>query len=129
MCQRHFTTRRNTYLQGVGERTLYWDKKKQLKHILNDMADQLIAVDYNTYQWPTTGITSIPSPLRKVEILHSGMLITSWLDQVIKETRHAGALKASVLKQTGYTTCTFDKVDFTAHKQAFTGTNSWSVSN
>jgi hypothetical protein len=86
------------------------------------MADQL-ATDYNTFQRPITGITPIPSPISEVELLHNGMIITSWLSYIIKEARHAGALKACVLKHTGWNNNTFQKVDFTAHKQAFTSHN------
>jgi hypothetical protein len=96
----------------------YTGKNKELKHILNDMADQL-ATDYNTFQRPLTGVTPSPSPISEVELLHNGMIITSRLHHIIKEARHDGALKACVLKQTGWNNNTFQKVDFTAHKQAF----------
>jgi hypothetical protein len=96
----------------------YTGKNKELKHILNDMADQL-ATDYNTFQRPLTGVTPIPSPISEVELLHNGMIITSRLHHIIKEAHHAGALKACVLKQAGWDNNTFQKVDFTAHKQAF----------
>jgi hypothetical protein len=100
----------------------YTGKKKALKHILNDMADQL-ATDYNSFQRPINGTMSIPSPISKVELLHRGMIITSRLPYLIKEARHTDALKACVLKQTGWNDNIFQKVDFLAHKQAFTSHN------
>ncbi len=99
----------------------YTGKEKQLKHILNDMADQL-AVDHNTYQ-RQAGIKFFPSPLSEVKLLHNGMPITSRYAQVIKDARHTDALKSSIFKQTGWTPHAFSKVDFTAHKAAFVSHN------
>lgn len=100
----------------------YTGKKKELKHILNDMADQL-ATDHNSVQRPINGTISIPSPISEVELLQKGMIITSRLPYLIKEARHTDALKACVLKQTGWNNNIFQKVDFLAHKLAFTSHN------
>jgi hypothetical protein len=96
----------------------YEGKQKQLKHLLNDMADHL-AVNYNTYHRKSNITLPIPSPLSEVELLQGGAIITSRLPHVIKEAHHADNLRAAILEHTGWMQSTLDLVDFEAHKQAY----------
>jgi hypothetical protein len=89
-----------------------------LKHILNDLADHL-AVEHNTAHRPAGSTPPVASPLSEVEILHGNAIITSHLDQVIKEAGHSDALRNTILKQTGWAPGIMNNVDFVAHKQAF----------
>jgi hypothetical protein len=96
----------------------YVGEQKQLKHLLNNMADKL-AVDYNMYHCHTSTMLPVPSPLSEIELLHGGAIITSRMTQVIKEARHADNLCTAILDQTGWTQRTLELVDFECHKQAY----------
>lgn len=63
------------------------------------------------------------SPMSEVELLSNNSVITSRLPQLVKAAQHTNAIIDNILKQTGWSLGTFNKVNWEAHKLAITKHN------
>jgi ribonuclease HI len=97
----------------------HYKGKKEISHKLNDAADKL-ARDFNSTIRPQAKSPPPIPPMFEVELLHQNQVITSRLGQVISTALHEAKLGAYIRNKASWSEDTFNRVNWVAHKQAFT---------
>jgi len=95
----------------------HYKGEKQLKHQLNDMADELAVAFNSRRRSPAT--CNVYSPLSEAELLLDSKPITSQLRKIILAVSHAPDLKQHIIKSSKWEESTFQLVDWGAHKRAY----------
>jgi ribonuclease HI len=98
---------------------------RQLKHDLNDLADNL-AGDYNFLKRARAHHPPIVPPLYEAELIHENHIVTSKLQQIVVSSLHTKPLLQYIAKSANWEQSILEKIDWAAHKRAihqFTGTS------
>jgi hypothetical protein len=79
-----------------------------------------MVVQQNSTRQTPSASPPIICPMSEVEILHNNHIITSRLPHLIKKFRHTNDIQQAILRQTKWDLTSFNKVDWSGHKAAFT---------
>ncbi len=99
----------------------YIGKNRQLQHTLNDLVEKLATdqlgahcTKFYTLRCPST------YPCDKVRLKYDNSVITSKLYRILTESRYNDLLENQILRKTKWSERSFQKVEWDAHRRAFT---------
>ncbi len=97
----------------------HYKGKRELKHELNNLADEL-AGEFNELDRPRRSAPALLPPHYEAELILDNYTVSSRLAKVIHSAMHDEQLRAHIMKRQDWSPIVFSKVDWEAHRMAYT---------